>query len=331
MKLRFSLSKDRLDKTLITLRTLNGDFRVICDQILQVSSIQHQDKRAATPDCKKEVDQYAVLGLASRQIYEALGEACTQHAVHQGYFCVEAEQTLSQEGTYTRTNFTTFIRSADSYNRESLPWLVVQSINRAPALNRRTDCSSNLAQGIKWGKGESQVFQRYSKAPAYTLPSSVATGGHPLSLNKGLPKNSINSMSARQIMSESKCLTDLRTTDTWEHFIQTIPDLGHQGHHKAVSLAEIIVDYKKHPMPGRLPPVERLRLAISLAIAVLQYHPTPWLATFWRSDDVFFFGLSDDSTFHAPSGLPPPHLEVLREAVQESFSRFHLLRANVVP
>ena len=51
-------------------------------------------------------------------------------------------------------------------------------------------------------------------------------------------------------------------------------------------------------------PYERVRLAKSLAVAVLQYHATPWLRKIWWSEDVYFSGLEDE-TKDVPVLTPP--------------------------
>ena len=70
-----------------------------------------------------------------------------------------------------------------------------------------------------------------------------------------------------------------------------------------------------------LPQYERLRLAKSLATAVLQYHATPWLKTSWRSDDIFFFGIDEDVALERTSILSKPHLNVKVKGPNGQLSR----------
>jgi hypothetical protein len=51
-----------------------------------------------------------------------------------------------------------------------------------------------------------------------------------------------------------------------------------------------------------------IRLAASLAMAVLQYHSTPWLPELWKSKDVVFFGVDDVQQGNI--SLCQPHLNV---------------------
>jgi len=54
---------------------------------------------------------------------------------------------------------------------------------------------------------------------------------------------------------------------------------------------------------------ESLQLARQLATAVLQFHTTPLLKSSWRSDDVVFFGLSEND-LHKRLTIMSPHLNV---------------------
>jgi hypothetical protein len=54
---------------------------------------------------------------------------------------------------------------------------------------------------------------------------------------------------------------------------------------------------------------ERVRLAKQLAIAVLQFHATPWLKNSWCSNDVYLYG-TDPAKFQTVSDINEPYLNV---------------------
>jgi hypothetical protein len=62
---------------------------------------------------------------------------------------------------------------------------------------------------------------------------------------------------------------------------------------KATSLAQLITSTNTPGLAGGILLHERVCLAKTLAIAVLQYHATPWLQLSWRSTDVLFYGEGD--------------------------------------
>jgi hypothetical protein len=62
---------------------------------------------------------------------------------------------------------------------------------------------------------------------------------------------------------------------------------------KQKSLAEIISWVSEDELTRSLPRTAMAHLASSLAVAVLQYHSTPWLPETWQSSHVGFFGIGE--------------------------------------
>jgi hypothetical protein len=73
------------------------------------------------------------------------------------------------------------------------------------------------------------------------------------------------------------------------------------------SLEDIIVWVSEDPI-RILPRSIMIRLAASLATAVLRYHSTPWLSELWKSKDIVFFGVDDVQ--QGKISLCQPHLNV---------------------
>lgn len=129
-KLRFSFSKTRLDQTLCDLRSLNNDFRVLSSQTSKSTSLQSQRQQVAPKRPYKEVERYQIIGQASRQVYEALGRACTKHTEHQAHFYVEVEQAKITGDHSAQVKFSmayTFMTLAGAANKSDLLWFVVDS------------------------------------------------------------------------------------------------------------------------------------------------------------------------------------------------------------
>ena len=70
----------------------------------------------------------------------------------------------------------------------------------------------------------------------------------------------------------------------------------------------------------QIPLLERIRLARNLALAVLQFHATPFLTSSWNGDDVVFFGLQGDS-----SGQPTD----IAERLPESYLRVRVMAEDL--
>lgn len=77
---------------------------------------------------------------------------------------------------------------------------------------------------------------------------------------------------------------------------------------KPISLGQLITSVST---PGCVDGIlihERVALAKMLAIAVLQYHATPWLQLSWRSEDILFFGVEGDMQMQKRPNLSAPYI-----------------------
>jgi hypothetical protein len=101
---------------------------------------------------------------------------------------------------------------------------------------------------------------------------------------------------------------------------ETMDEIGQQ-----MTLAQLITPNVNERLIGGLPQFQRLSIAKSLALAVLQYHTTPWLAESWQSNNIV---IRDASSSGPQNPVPPLYLTVrvaknlqLQEpAVDTSFS-----------
>lgn len=116
-------------------------------------------------------------------------------------------------------------------------------------------------------------------------------------------------------------LGPLNVTGTCKHLLYTPSSTILSSKPQGVSLDKVISSFASRGSTNGLPQYERLRLAKSLATAVLQYHATPWLKTSWRSDDIFFFGLDEDLVLERASALSKPHLNVKVKGPNGQLSR----------
>ena len=83
-----------------------------------------------------------------------------------------------------------------------------------------------------------------------------------------------------------------------------------------MSLQQLISPADRPHYMTTFPPYERLRLARTLATAVLQYHSTPWLQGQWRSEDVYFFGLDEEGDHSKELTFPHVYARINRSSDQ---------------
>jgi hypothetical protein len=98
-----------------------------------------------------------------------------------------------------------------------------------------------------------------------------------------------------------QCIGILQNKSVFKHFIYPSQATQHSVN-RGTSLDEALMAAKTSQY--RIPIIDKLRLAKLLALAVLQFHSTPWLREKWRSRDVYFYSSEDLS----PNSLQAPYL-----------------------
>ena len=112
----------------------------------------------------------------------------------------------------------------------------------------------------------------------------------------------------REPRNANVCVGVLENTDKCKHFVYPSPITRCSQSRKATSLGQLIRSASRPGLVGGIPVHERLGLAKNLAIAVLQYHSTPWLRLSWRSEDILFFSANEITQIGEISNLSAPHL-----------------------
>ena len=254
-----------------------------------------------------EMEKYRVIGQASQQLYEALGRACTKHTEHQAHFCVEVEQAIidGNRGAQVKFNIAfTPVSLAESADQADLTWFVVDSVTgdalTVGHLGKPSNIDFELQKSLKrqildppFQPTKSRKSVRFqSPEPQRTLMPALPA----------VPTDSLCSDYARkdfcdlikrrlrQPSQQSKCVAVLENTGRSKNFVYSAADVTCSERRRAVSLERLIAKWNERGASGKLPLYERLRLAKTLAVAVLQFHSTPWLRSCWRSEDVYFFG-----------------------------------------
>lgn len=274
--------------------------------------------------------RYQIIGQASRQVYEALGRACTKHTEHQAHFCVEVEQAKIIGDHSAQVKFSmayTFMTLAGSADKSDLLWFVVDSTsgdaieptNSNNTTGHHDSLNQSLKRQIESGSGTTQKktqkrvrFQSASLASACTSSTlSTATLANTILSSDTMRKDfcDIIRRRLREPLQASECVGVLENTDKSRNIVYPPPNNCCRQRPQAISLGQIISSISKQQGVGGIALYDRLRLAKTLAVAVLQYHSTPWLAISWRSEDIYFFHNESASSQDLPS-LLSPHFNV---------------------
>ena len=328
-KFRFSFSK-RLDRTLGVLRELNDDFRNLSTQTSKSTSLQSRRKDISPKKPYQEVERYQVIGQASRQVYEALVRACTKHTEHQAHFCLMVEQAKvpGDRSVPIRFNMAyTQMTLASSADQNDLVWFAVDSTSDDAVEPDKCDTTSShngrligslkrqviSASDATQKKTQKRVrFQSASSASVRALPTlSTATIANAVLPSDRICNDFCDFIRRRlcEPVHASKYVGVLENTDRCRNFVYPSPNTCCHQMRQAISLGQLISRISKRQVVGGLTLYDRFSLAKTLAIAVLQYHSTPWLKVSWRSEDIYFLGNELVSPQDSPS-IASPHLKV---------------------
>ena len=255
------------------------------------------------------MEKYRVIGQASQQVYEALGRACTKHTEHQAHFCVEVEQAIIDGNRGAQVKFSiafTHTSLVESSDQGELTWFVVDSVT-GDALavghsEKQPNIELELERSLKrqivdpaFQPKKSRKSVRFQspepQRSSALMPALPAVSTDPL-LSDYMRKDFCDLIKRRlrQPSQKSMCVAVLENTNKSKNFVYSPANVTCTRQRRAVSLEQLLTRTNERDVLGKFSLYERLRLAKTLAVAVLQYHSTPWLRTCWRSEDVYFFG-----------------------------------------
>ena len=276
-------------------------------------------------ETRDDIRKYQIIGEASRQVYEALGKACNKHTEHLAHFRVEVEQVRLNRDTSSQVKFNlafTHMTLAGATGLGQPVWFVVDStINEQTA----TFCRDQLASLDTLGKTLKRQFEpavihnpkKTKKSLRFQTCISAPGPGSPLPMAPDA-FSSENCMKRdfcddlrrcfREPRKANVCVGVLENTDKCKHYVYPSPFTSRCQPSKAISLEQLIRSRSKPGLVGGIPVHERLGLARKLAVAVLQYHATPWLRLRWRSEDILFFDVDEKTQSSEIPNLSAPHL-----------------------
>ena len=343
-KLSFSLKASKLEDNVAKLRQYNNDLNFISCQTRGLASNRPQLQRSSPREVHEEVERCGLIGKASQQVYSALGNACTKHTLHQAHCCVEVRQTPNDEENCSQFRFDmafTHLSLAGSADKSDLLWFVVKSTIGDALVQGECNAISMLHGDLKRTlkrqiERDPTVFAKKAKKcvtsrmpTQATTPTSIPpsipppapTESRSLDFEKIMRKDFCDILRRcyRESQQETACVCVLQDTPTFRNVVFPSPSALRTQRRQAISLGQVIASSSQGTVT-RVPLYERIRLAKSLAVAVLQYHDTPWLGMSWRSEDVYFFGHPEEDATSRILTLTP-HLNAKVEASDRQLSR----------
>ena len=330
-KLRASFRNTRWTEIVNDLRDWNGDFGILASQSLKSGAKQQNHHEKESLNIEQEMAKYTTINEFSRQVYQALGRACTKHTEHLAHTCAAVEHTEGR-GSYSCEVRFHMALAGSTRQRQPIRFIVNSTINEPsvdessasiPQLNfisrdrkhlHRTplDCSER--------KFPKHLVYRYSVVQPEPSPP-VITINNPFSMNSRMSNDFCDHLRRcqEQSIESSICIGTLESKIGSQHSVFLAALDGGSGDQQAISLFQLISALPKGKNLREFSIPDRIHLAKTLAIAVLQYHASPWLRMSWRSSDVVFFETNAESMLaQTRSALKTPHFSASLKGPEET-------------
>ena len=269
---------------------------------------------------RNDIRKYQTISKASCQVYEAFKKACTKHTEHMAYFRTEVEQIILDKDSSPQVKFDmafTHRVLPDTSSGDPI-WFLVDSIineHMHACTSMQTTCIDELEKTLKrqLTPPPTQAAKRVKKRVTFAsaVPVSLPTLNLPPLTSAlaciGTDFCDYIRRHFRQPLISDACLV-LENTAQCKQLVYPSHYTACSELRKGTSLGQLITSTKK---PGSVDGIllhERVALAKMLAIAVLQYHSTPWLRQSWRSDDIFFFSVEANTQLTKRPSLSAPYI-----------------------
>ena len=326
------------------LRDQNEIFRVISGQIVRLSrqfgeDVSHSNDSSFSN--RTRLKEFGIIRNASARLYEALCSACSMHTDHLVKFCLDAtchESITDSDGSQVCFNLA--YAPIAVVGTTTIPWSGTPRTDeksRDPPENRSIPQDLEVlfsAASNSDVHGEAKWFEVKSTMDLWKK-DRVETDD--LTMTEGMQSNEGDTISrGKHVHSDDLCIklqvrTDAKGTGSQKALILVLNDTQSCRHcvyypsdhapppesgATSRSLMQLLSTSRKHPA-GNIPQLYRLRIARSLAMAVLQFHATPWLTESWQSKTLFFNNANANPE-NWETYDPSPHLVVQVAAAVEN-------------
>ena len=254
----------------------------------------------------------------SQKLYEALVKACTEHSAH-----LHLEFAPSQkDGTF---KFELGMRELGSSTSSQQPpnWITIMSQSTAaPCPLASGDRMSGLVSNMQLRPQPTLVPSTGALAASFTI-GTVHTEDSPETAMNLCENGRFCSKLKELIMVASQgrsCVGFVEDGDASSprrYTVLTLPrSMVSAAQKAAMSLRLLLAGAQQHSQSRRLTLFERFRLARQIATAILQLSNTSWLDTFVSMEQIYLYGVGEETLYDEEPPSPEPYLEVSFRAPQ---------------
>ncbi|KAK5105319.1 hypothetical protein LTS08_001596 [Lithohypha guttulata] len=335
------LAEQNISEHLGSLKDNTDDFRALLQQSMPQKQRSHVS--VASGQSKLRVGRYRRIQEAANNLYHAFGLACTKHTRHEARLKLQADHESPLQVQFTLLLERTGVLSTISPSMTEHPALRLTIDSQVTGTIKNTDLaeatsgvlaslSSCRKRGLNFEKNHDQTEMKPSRkpkksvsfasqSPIYTTPAVANHDPLPNFCNNSNFCTHVKHL-LNQGCRDGRPLGYLDSRGCSKHLIylssqkQTISLSTERQQH----LTKFKTLYNDPERP--LSRIETASLAKQLAVAVLQYHTTPWLEETWNSDHILIESdrcletLSTQRTDRQTTSFDP-YLDVLIHNPQE--------------
>ena len=329
-KVRFSFSKSRLSQDIDTLRALNDDFGTLASQTIRPDSTEKRSIEKASKEVEEEIKKYNIVAKASRQVYKALGQACTKHVEHFAHTCAEVEFSVLKDGSLPHVKFRMAL-AGSMKQKDPISFIIDATIDEvitgndssvmfdAKGLDRTL--KRHLERSSESVERKAKKSVRFESSVIEAIPMHASsTITNPFTLEGRLNRDFCDYLRHCQTkpIKSHVCVGTLQSFEGCKNAVFLGSTNVCSQSQQAILLGQLIASSSRQKSCRISQLHERLRLAKVLTIAVLQYRSTPWLQMSWKSNDVVFFGTDAESMLRQDSALTAPHFNARVKGPEEA-------------
>lgn len=281
-RFKLAFSRPELDAKVDLLEKYTTKLRVLCEQVETLEKETNTRLTHSKP-LPRTTAPYRVKRNASQRLYDTLSQvwSCSKHLEHSANICLDESPTRIQSDKIYFDMIFTFSGSLDSASGEAPMRVTIESM-----LERSDDAADTNTQAEP-ATITALRQETITNTVSFALPviiESTVQAGEPLDLCS-VQNICFHLQKCLQTTSAPSPIGYLQRTKTFQCLVYP-PRTTTLCTSPAISLNDII---RAAQTSGGIWIPEKLRLAKLLALAVLQFHSTPWLDGRWRSQNVLFF------------------------------------------
>lgn len=274
-KFKLAFSSTDLNEKVELLQRYNTKLRVLCKQVgtLEKEAIRRSSHPKSSP---KAIALYRFRRNASQRLYDTLSQvwSCSKHIEHSANIRLDDNLNQTQSDKACFDMVFTFSGPLGSASMEKPMRVTIESMLEQP-------------EGAAGATTQPESQETIAKTVRFSLPvivKSTVHEGEPLDLCS-VQNICFHLQTCLQTASAPSPIGYLQRSKKFKYLIYP-PKTITVCTDPAMSLCDTI---RAAQTSGGIWIREKLRLAQLLALAVLQFHSTPWLDERWQSQNILFF------------------------------------------